>query len=330
MKTRSHRPIPSSNHPNHDGELKYVLITPARNEAEFIELTLKSVTEQETLPVKWVIVSDGSTDGTDDIVMKYAEKHTWIELVRMAERSERHFAGKVHAFNAGYARVKGLDYDIIGNLDADVSFGGDLFEFLLGKFAENPSLGVAGTAFIEDSRLKYDYNNFFNLEDVEGQCQLFRRECFEEIGGYVPIKNGGIDVIPVYLARMKGWKTWTFTEKTYTHHRISGTGQGTAPGAFFRSGKKDYYLGGHPLWEILRCLYQMKSKPYIVGGLLLFAGYAWEFVKRAEYPVPAELVAFRRKEQMQRLRGMFQKFLSFKKASTLADRPPADSVNVRH
>ena len=301
---------------DNSGLAGYVLITPARNEAAYIEQTLKSVTSQTVLPVRWIIVSDGSTDGTDEIVEKYMVRHPWIELVRMPERIERHFAGKVHAFNAGYARVKGLDYDIIGNLDADTSFAEDLFEFLLGKFAENPLLGVAGTAYIEGSSLKYDYN-LFNLNDVVGACQLFRRRCFEEIGGYFPIKNGGIDVIPVYLARMKGWKTWTFTEKAYVHHRLSGTGQGSQTTAFFRSGKKDYYLGGHPLWEIFRCFYQMKHKPYIVSGLFVFAGYAWEFLKGEEYPVPGELVVFRRKEQMQRLRGMFRKFISFKKTSTI-------------
>jgi biofilm PGA synthesis N-glycosyltransferase PgaC len=305
----------------------YVLITPARNEAAYIELTLKSMASQTVPPVKWVIVSDGSTDGTDDIVKKYTAEHDWIELVRMPERAERHFAGKVHAFNAGRARVDGLPYEIIGNLDADTSFGEDHFEFLLGRFAEQPALGVAGTAFIEGSSLKYDYN-LVNRHDVQGQCQLFRRACFEEVGGYIPIKNGGIDTIPVYLARMKGWKTWTFTERTYVHHRIAGTGMGSRPGALFRQGKKDSYLGAHPLWEIFRCLYQMKSKPYIASGFLIFAGYAWGSLRERNNPVPVELVAFRKKEQMQRLKGMLKKFVSFNKASQLSD-PPAESMNVR-
>src|SRR6266542_2192906 len=105
----------------------YVLITPAWNEAEFIEGTLKSMVGQTVLPVKWVIVSDGSTDGTDDIVKKYTAVYEWIELVRMPERAERHFAGKVNAFNAGYARVRDLKYDVIGSLDADISFEENYF-----------------------------------------------------------------------------------------------------------------------------------------------------------------------------------------------------------
>lgn len=304
----------------------YVLITPARNEADYIELTLKSMVAQTFPPLKWVIVSDGSTDGTDDIVRKYSALCDWIELVQLPTRAERHFAGKVHAFNAGYERVKGLNYEIIGNLDADISFDCDLFEFLLGRFAEQPELGVAGTAYIENSSLKYDYN-LISLADVQGQCQLFRRQCFEAVGGYVPIKNGGIDVVPVYLARMKGWQTRTFTERTYTHHRIGGTGMGTVWGAYFRSGKKDSYLGGHPLWELCRCFYQMKNRPYMIGGLLLLAGYVWESLSGSVSNVPAELVEFRRKEQLQRLQEIFSNLISCRKISARRNRSTADSVN---
>lgn len=282
----------------------YVLITPARNEAAFIELTIKSMVAQTVPPLKWVIVSDGSTDGTDDIVKKYVDECKWIELVRMPERIERHFAGKVSAFNAGYTKVKDLDYDIIGNLDADISFGQNHFEFLLDKFAENPLLGVAGTAFIEDISVAYNYK-FTNIEHVSGQCQLFRRECFEEIGGYIPIKGGGIDWTAVTTARMKGWKTRTFVEKTFVHHRKMGTGMSGLLISRFRFGKQDYYLGAHPVWEVLRCLYQMKGKPFILGGVLLFCGYFWAFLTRVERPIPQALIDFRRNEQMQRLKEIF-------------------------
>ena len=117
-------PVPAVNESAvRQGDCRYVLVTPARNEARFIELTIKSVIAQSVLPARWVIVSDGSTDGTDEIVRRYATSHTWIELVRMPERTERHFAGKVYAFNAGYSRVRDVSYDVIGNLDGDISFG---------------------------------------------------------------------------------------------------------------------------------------------------------------------------------------------------------------
>jgi biofilm PGA synthesis N-glycosyltransferase PgaC len=130
--------------------LNYVLITPARNEAQFIELTIQSVVKQAVPPIKWVIVSDGSTDGTDGIVRKYANDHPWIELIRMPDRRERHFAGKVHAFNAGYARVQDLDYEVLGSLDADVSFDQEYFSFLLRKLAEDRTFASsASSTFLE-------------------------------------------------------------------------------------------------------------------------------------------------------------------------------------
>src|SRR5258708_11731510 len=143
--------------------LKYVVVTPARNEAQFIELTLKSVTSQTVLPLKWVIASDGSTDGTDDIVNKYAAQHPWIELVRMPERAERNFAGKVHAFNAGYAKVRDAGHDVVVSLDGDLSFEEDYFAFLLAKLAADDGLGLVGTPFRERSGASYDYR-FVNIE----------------------------------------------------------------------------------------------------------------------------------------------------------------------
>lgn len=285
--------------------LAYVLITPARNEAEFIGETIKCMVKQTVLPVKWVIVSDGSTDGTDDIVKKYVSEQRWIELIRMPEREERHFAGKVDAFNAGYAKVKNLNYDVIGSLDADITFEEDYMSFLLGRFAENPELGVAGTPFVEGS-FQYNYA-YVNIEHVSGACQLFRRTCFEEVGGYIPIRGGGIDWVAVTTARMKGWETRTFVEKKCFHHRKIGTGKSGLLVSRLRVGQQDYYLGGHPLWEIFRSLYQMRFRPYIMGGLLVLTGYVWAFFKGVDRPISEELVSFRRREQMQRLRNFFFK-----------------------
>jgi biofilm PGA synthesis N-glycosyltransferase PgaC len=281
----------------------YVLVTAARNEAEFIELTVKAVVAQTLRPVRWVIVSDGSTDGTDEIVSKYASVHPWIELVCMPPRRERHFAGKAYAFNAGRARLEGLHYDAIGNLDADVSFDDTYFEFLLARLVDDPSLGVVGTAF-EDKSLHYDYR-FVSIEHVAGPLQLFRRECLEDIGGYVPSKSGGVDHIAVITARMKGWKTRTFTEKAYRHHREMGTAARGVVMARYKSGALDYALGGHPVWELFRTIYQMTKPPYLIGGLALLAGYVSAGARRIDRPVPRELVRFRRHEQMHRLRNLF-------------------------
>jgi glycosyltransferase involved in cell wall biosynthesis len=283
--------------------LEYVLITPARNEAAYIELTIQSVIAQTVLPKRWLIVSDGSTDETDAIVEKYLPGRPWLELVRLPPRKERHFAAKVNAFKVGYDRVKDVSFDVIGNIDGDVSFGPDFFQFLLSKFASMPKLGVAGTDYIEGDFHSFK-DSYINAQHVNGQCQLFRRECYEDIGGYLPIKGGGIDWVAVTTARMKGWTTMSFSERTFNHHRKMGTAGTTEIGARFHYGKKDYFLGGHPLWQLFRGTFQMAKKPYVVGGLALLAGYLSCWIRGAERPVSPELMRFHRAEQMARLKQL--------------------------
>ena len=294
------------------GAVPYVLITPACNEEKFIEKTLHSVVKQTVLPVKWVIVNDGSTDATGNIISRYAEKYDWIELVNLPKRKGRNFAAKVHAFNAGKERLR-VAYEVIGNLDADVSLDEDHFEFLMNKFRDDPELGVAGTIFIEHGGYSSAIDSFEGQNYVSGQCQMFRRQCFEEIGGYFPSKNGGIDWIAVTTARMIGWKTRSYREKSFFHHRVLGTADRGILGSNYAYGKKDYYLGGHPLWELFRCSYRMIRKPYVLGGMALFLGFLGPFLKREERPVSDELMKFHRKEQMRKLKKILVSICTFKR-----------------
>jgi len=282
------------------GYLTFAVITPAKNEAEYIERTIDSMLRQTVKPLKWLIVSDGSTDGTDRIVQRYLPKIKWMDLLRMPEHHVRSFAGKAHAFNTAYDHIKTLAFDLIGNVDADISFDAEYFAFLLTQFSSNPHLGVGGTPF-QENFMQYNYR-YTNIEHVSGACQLFRRECFDAIGGYQPLAGGGVDWVAVTTARMLGWQTRTFIEKVSIHHRKIGTAHGKLLSSRFRFGKQDYCLGGHPIWEIFRCLYQMKSKPYLIGGLALFFGYFWAFLRRVKRPIADELVAFHRKEQMLQLK----------------------------
>ena len=294
--------------------LRLGLVTPARNEGDFIEQTIKSVTAQTVLPVKWVIVSDGSTDRTAEIVQKYAEQYHWIECVNMPPRTHRDFAGKVSAFNVGYQRLQESDCDVIGNLDADVTLDdSDYFAFLLGKFGVDPMLGVAGCPFREGT-IQYDYR-FSRKEHVSGACQLFRRECFEQIGGYIPLKIGAVDLMANVSARMKGWRTETFPEKFCVHHRQMGSAKDHFVGATFKSGYGDYLVGVHPVWQISRSIYQMTRPPLLVGGVLLLAGYLWGMLKRAPKPISNDLVNFRRSEQRKWLREYAGRALGFARSN---------------
>ncbi|HKF48396.1 MAG TPA: glycosyltransferase family 2 protein [Terracidiphilus sp.] len=284
----------------------YVLVTPARDEAQLIESTIRSVAAQTVRPLKWAIVSDGSTDGTEEIVSRYAAQYAWIELVRMPQRAERHFAGKVFAFNAGLERMRGLNYEVLASLDADITFEPDYFEFLLGKLALDEKLGVVGTPYRDTTtNAMYDYR-FVSETHVSGACQVFRRACFEEIGGYVPAKGGAIDSIATLTARSKGWKTQVFHERTSLHHRVMGTAEKGLIESRLILGRRDWAIGNHPLWEFCRGLYQMTRRPYVVGGMAIVAGYVWAAATGAERPVPRELRAFRRKEEMEQLSRFFR------------------------
>lgn len=304
----------------------YVVVTPARNESRSIELTIRSMVAQTSLPSKWVIVSDGSTDETDDIVSSYARQYSWISLVRLPERSERNFAGKVLAFNAGLKLLKDVPYDVIASLDADITFDRDYFSFLLERLAADPNLGVVGTPFRELSGETYDYR-FVSIEHVSGACQVFRVDCFEAIGGYVPIRGGSIDHVAVITARMRGWKTRTFTEKYSVHHRPIGTAEHGSMSAKFRAGKKDYALGNHPVWEACRVARQMMIRPRYIGGLALGAGYIWNMVRREKRPVSKDLIRFHRHEQTQRLQDFIQhRICSFR----IVRRSGAPNTGWRH
>lgn len=296
-------------------QLSYVLITPARNEEAFIEKTIESVIHQTVLPMRWVIVDDGSTDRTAEIVTRYLPQHPWMELIPMPQRRDRSFAAKVGAFNAGFERVKRLSWEIIGNLDGDISFDADHFEFLTGKFAADASLGVGGTVFREEG-YSSDRDSFEGRTHVAGQCQLFRRQCWEQIGGYVPHRAGGIDWMAVVTARMMGWKTESFRERWFFHYRRLGTAERGVLSAQLAYGKKDYYMGGHPLWELFRVAYRVTKQPFIIGGLALALGYGLAFLRRLPRPVSNEFMAFHRNEQMTKLRAILNRVVRFKRVNS--------------
>jgi glycosyltransferase involved in cell wall biosynthesis len=260
-------------------------------------------------------VDDGSSDATAEIVEQYSRQHPWIVLLRRPARADRSFSGKAHAVNAGLEQMKDLDFEIVGNLDADVTFEPDYLEFIAGKFVDNPQLGIAGTPFTEtgydSSRDSFEGENY-----VAGPCQLFRYRCFQEIGGYVAHDAGGVDWIAVMTARMKGWEVRSYAEKRFHHHRSLGTAERGPLHALFSYGEKDYYLGGSPIWQLFRATYRMANKPFVFGGLALGFGYAWAAFRRVKRPVTPELMRFHRREQMKKLRTIFGTLLRFKKVDS--------------
>ena len=294
-------------HPDRGAARRYALVTAARNEEGLLPDTLAAVIAQTVRPERWVIVSDGSTDATDAIVNRHAAAHPWIRLLRLPERRDRHFAAKARCFNAGRDALADLDCEYIGNLDADITVGPDYFAFLVERLNRDARLGVVGTPFVEDEQA-IERHSFTprtaTLRHVSGACQLFRRACLDEIGGYMPVKGGAVDWIAVTSARQKGWDTRTFPERLCYHRRRLGTASHPALLVPFHYGRKAHLTGSHPVWALLRGLYSIGRSPLFVGGLLFLAGYLWSALRRSPRVVPPDLVAFHRAEQMTRLRQL--------------------------
>ncbi|MFP4379511.1 MAG: glycosyltransferase [Candidatus Sumerlaeia bacterium] len=284
---------------------KYVIFTPARDEEKFIGNVLDSVVNQSWKPLKYVVISDASSDRTDEIVREYARQYSFVELVRRESDMARDFGSKVFAIKEGLSRFDGMDYDFMGNLDADVSFEPDYFEKLISRMGRNPELGIAGGIICDRIHGKM-VPVFIDPEwSVSGGVQMFRRETFETIGGYTPLSRGGIDATAEFMTRMHGWKVRTFTDLLVCHLRPVGALRGGMVRARCKQGGHEYSLGYHPLFQMARCLSRMRQKPYVVGGISRFWGYMRCWIRRENHVLPPEVVAHVRKEQMQRLRQKF-------------------------
>lgn len=283
---------------------RYVLITAARNEEKYIENTIKTIVGQTTLPVKWIIVSDGSTDRTDDIVARYSKRYNFIHLVRKTADTNRRvdFSSKVHAIQMGEEMLTGINYEFIGILDGDVTFDSLYYEKILNKFSNNSRLGIAGGIILD----QYDDHHIRRSPDnsnyVSGCIQFFRHACYEEIGGLQPVKYGGEDTIAAITAQMRGWKVEAFEELSIFHHKHCKSSQSILKNAF-REGQMFYALGSHPGIEILKSIKKAQDKPFILLAVARISGYFLSFLKKQERPVPPNFIRFLRNQQILKLKN---------------------------
>lgn len=278
----------------------YVLITPARDEEANIGRTIESVLSQTRRPLAWIIIDDCSMDSTSRIVEQYARRNSFIALMRRTGATKRDFRHKAKAFSEAYLQLAGLPYDLIGNLDADVSFDPDYFERLLAQLGSNPRLGVVGGVVYER------IDNAFHAQrissnSVAGAVQLFRRRCYEDIGGYLPVRHGGTDAVAEISARMHGWEVQNFPELRVLHHRRVGMGEGSVVRTRFKEGVQCYAVGYHPLFQVARCVYRTLERPYLVGSVAQLAGYISGRFTSAQTGVPESVKKFARREQFRRL-----------------------------
>jgi glycosyltransferase involved in cell wall biosynthesis len=278
---------------------EYVLLTAAHNEEAYIEETIRSVVAQELRPKVWVIVSDGSTDRTDEIVKQYAKRHAFIRLVRREKDENRRFASKVFALRAGWQSIASETAPFVGHLDADMSPDPFYFRDLLKKFEQDPKLGIGGGWFLEKRGGEFRQSRGSSTSSVPGSIQMFRRECYQQIGGLLPIEYGGEDWYAEIMARLRGWRVQSFSDLMVRHNRGLGTA-GRRLRYCYREGFMDFALGSHPLFELVKVARRIFWPPYVVGAAARLAGFLMAHVS-GKRMVPPEFVAFLRREQMSRL-----------------------------
>lgn len=283
----------------------YVLITPARNEDAFIEGAIDSIVAQRHRPLKWVIVSDGSTDRTEEIVARYAARYNFIQLLRRRAREGRGVSSKVAAFGQGYAAVADSRFDFVGNLDADIIADAEYFACALERFVRHPRLGICGAIYWDqiDGKLR---RSRIRCNDTSGAVQLFRRRCYEDIGGYRSLELGGEDTVAAVMARMKGWTTQSFAEPVVVHRRPLGTSNETLLQRRFQQGTINHNWGAHPLFVIAKALRRLDEEPRVLGSAAFLGGYLSAWLRGATPQAPDEVIAFIRREQMQRLLHVFR------------------------
>ena len=279
--------------------MTYVLITPARDEEATIERTIQAVLSQTVQPIEWVIVSDGSTDRTDEIVRAAATAYPWIWLLPLPPRPQRSFAAVVHATEAGVRALETTEYDYVGLLDADVCFETDYFEKLIEQFEVSPKLGLAGGVVIDLGQPKDRFPR--NRNDVPGAAQFFRRRCFEELGGLFAIPEGGWDALTCARARMLGYETRLLTHLVLDHLKPRNISEGGRLRRLWQLGVRDYALGYHPLFEVLKCLSRLFASPMLIGSIAWWIGYCFAAIRHRERLIPKDLLEFLRGEQKRRL-----------------------------
>ena len=281
---------------------RYVLVTAAYNEERHIADTLQSVTNQSLPPRRWVVVSDASTDRTDEIVRSWAARNPVIRLLRVNKATKHDFASKVRALRRGFAHVEDLDYDFVGVLDADLRFDPDYFERLLEHFANDPRLGIGGggvSELIDGAILP----RIKDLNSVAGAVQLMRRECFVQTGGLPALKHGGEDAAVEIAARMHGWRTRTFPELEVVHYGLVGAAAGGPLRSRFQRGRRNFGLGYHPLFQLARSIYRAQERPYVGGGLAELAGFVAAWIQERRPSIEGPVARQLRREQIAKLRN---------------------------
>jgi len=277
---------------------RYIIISPVRNEVEFIETTILSVVNQTIRPVKYILVNDGSTDGTDNIISRYVEEYDWILTVNRPPKEHSPGGGVVDAFYDGYKLISDQEWDFVIKLDGDLKFGTDYFEQLLILFDKNPRLGMASGKTYQYKKEKLVLD-IMPDDHVRGPAKMYRKECWNDIGGLKKVL--GWDTLDELKAQVLGWETRSYKELVLIHYKPIGFKQKKIVKREIKAGERQHYLGYLPLFAVFRGFYRMFQKPFFIAGLLNLYGFALASVKNSERIEDKGIIRHLRRKQMDRL-----------------------------
>ena len=282
--------------------LRYVVISPVKDEEKYIELTLASMTSQTIKPALWLIVDDGSRDGTVEIVRRYAERHPFIQLARHPRAGVRGPGSPViRAFEYGRSLIRDVPHEFITKLDCDLSFGADYFETLLKRFGDDPKLGIASGVYLET-----DVDGAWQPVSMPtyhafGASKVVRRTCFEQIGGFPTA--AGWDTVDEIKAIDRGWRTGHFTDLQVKHHKREGSGIGQLKTSRIH-GEIYYATGGDPLFFAFKVAHRLTARPVLTSALALAFGYLSAAARRTPRLVTrSEARVYRRLLRQRLFRG---------------------------
>jgi poly-beta-1,6-N-acetyl-D-glucosamine synthase len=279
---------------------RYVVITPVRDEEEYLPFTLESMIAQTIRPIEWIIVDDGSSDDTGKIIDDYSQRHRWIRGLHRENRGFRKSGGGVvEAFNVGYTAIATQDWDYIVKLDGDLTFQPDYFEKCFEHFVRDPHLGLGGGVIchvLNGVKATEPHPAFH----VRGATKIYRKACWDSIGGFWPAP--GWDTLDEVKANMLGWKSRSFPELELLHHRFTGSADGRWGGSV-KNGRANYIAGYHPAFMLAKCASRFARRPFSVGPFALAYGYISGFLKKIPQVNDPALISYLRSQQLKKLLG---------------------------
>ena len=282
--------------------VNYIVISPVRNEQDYIQNTIQSLASQTNRPALWIIVDDGSIDKTGGISDEAASLHSWIRVLHRQDRGFRRAgSGVMEAFHDGLKLIEGRSWQYLVKLDGDVTLEADYFERCFARFAADPRLGIAGglVCNLVNGTLCAESGGDPPFH-VRGATKIYKYECWQAIGGLMPVT--GWDTLDELKANMLGWATQTFPDIKLIHHRPAGGAYGTWSN-WVKNGYANYVAGYHPLFMLVKCAKRFFEKPYLIGALGLWVGFLNGYLKRAPQAGDPSLIRYFRRQQMQRLLG---------------------------